>query len=174
MRTMQSQMNEIRQTQDPRARKKLLQKHWATMQSAMATMRGVWGPGMMGYGGMHHGMTGPGMMGGGWGHMGGYYSRLTQEQLRQRQYMTDQYLQMQEEMMNNMMWQQQYWMAPPPSPRPSNSWYSAGEFQRYTLWWSRPRGLPSVVGTTDDGSPRYALFHRQHDAPVHLAFPQRA
>ncbi|MBB5461046.1 hypothetical protein [Paraburkholderia sp. Cpub6] len=117
MRTMQSQMNEIRQTQDPQARQNLLQKHWATMQSAMATMRGVWGPGMMGYGGMHRGMTGPGMMGGGWGHMGGYYSRLTPEQLRQRQYMTDQYLLMQEEMMNNMMWQQQYWMAPPTSPR---------------------------------------------------------
>ncbi|TDN62147.1 hypothetical protein B0G77_5681 [Paraburkholderia sp. BL10I2N1] len=58
---------------------------------------------------------GPGMMGGtgpGWRHMGGYYSCLTPEQLRQRQYMTDQYLRMQQEMMDNMMWQQ-YWMGPP-------------------------------------------------------------
>ncbi|RZF29175.1 hypothetical protein EVC45_13715 [Paraburkholderia sp. UYCP14C] len=117
MATMQSQMNEIRQTQDPQVRQKLLQKHWATMQSAMATMRGMWGPGMRGGGGMGSGMMGPGMMGGGWGHMGGYYSRLTPEQLRQRQYMTDQYLQMQQEMMNNMMWQQQYWMGSPASPQ---------------------------------------------------------
>jgi len=76
----------------------------------------MWGPGMMGHG-MGPGMmggAGPGMMGG-WGHMGGYYSRLTPEQLRQRQYMTDQYLQMQQEMMNNMMWQQQYRDGPPPA-----------------------------------------------------------
>ncbi|SOE87603.1 hypothetical protein SAMN05446935_8251 [Burkholderia sp. YR290] len=112
MATMQAQMNQIRQTQDPKERQKLLQQHWATMQSAMTTMHDMWGPGMMG-----HGMMGPGMMGGGWGHMGGYYSRLSPEQLRQRQYMTDQYLQMQQEMMNNMMWQQQYWMGPAPSPQ---------------------------------------------------------
>ncbi|MBB5502418.1 hypothetical protein [Paraburkholderia sp. MM5384-R2] len=117
MKTMQAQMNQIRQTQDPQERQKLLQQHWATMQSAMTTMRGMWEPGMMGYDGRGPGMMGPGMMGGGWGHMGGYYSRLTPEQLRQRQYMTDQYLQMQQEMMNNMMWQQQYWMGPPASPQ---------------------------------------------------------
>jgi hypothetical protein len=40
---------------------------------------------------------------------------MTPGQLRQRQYMTDQYLRMQQEMMNNMMWQQQYRMEPPPT-----------------------------------------------------------
>ena len=97
---MQAQMDQIRKTQDPQERQKLLEQHWATMQSAMTIMHGMWGPGMMGHG-MGPGMmggAGPGMMGG-WGHMGGYYSRLTPEQLRQRQYMTDQYLQMQQEMM---------------------------------------------------------------------------
>ena len=117
---MQAQMDQIRQTQDPQERQRLLQQHWATMQSAMTAMHGMWGPGMMGYG-----MMGPGMMGmggrgccgGGWGHMGGYYSNLTPEQLRQRQYMTDQYLNMQQMMMNHMMWNQQYWMGPPaPAP----------------------------------------------------------
>ncbi|MBB5428994.1 hypothetical protein OKW33_006151 [Paraburkholderia atlantica] len=66
---------------------------------------------------MGSGMMAPGMMGGGWGHMGGYYSHLTPEQLRQRQYMTDQYLQMQQEMINNMMWQQEYRMGHPASPQ---------------------------------------------------------
>lgn len=111
MRQMQTQMDRIRDTQDPQERQRLLQQHWDTMQSAMDTMRGMWGRGAMGPGMMGRGMMGPGMMGGagpGWGHMGRYYSNLTPEQLRQRQYMTDQYLQMQQEMMNNMMWQQQY------------------------------------------------------------------
>ncbi|ACC75362.1 hypothetical protein PPMP20_02785 [Paraburkholderia phymatum] len=112
MKTMQAQMDQIRKTHDPKERQKLLQQHWATMQSAMTTMHGMWGPGMMG-----HGMMGQGMMGGGWSHMGGYYSGLSAEQLRQRQYMTDQYLQMQQEMMNNLMWQQQFWMEPPSSPQ---------------------------------------------------------
>jgi hypothetical protein len=114
MKTMQAQMDQIGKTQEPQERQKLLEQHWATMQSAMTIMHGMWGPGMMGHG-MGPGMmggAGPGMMGG-WGHMGGYYSHLTPEQLRQRQYMTDQYLQMQQEMMNNMMWQQQYRMGPP-------------------------------------------------------------
>jgi hypothetical protein len=65
-------MDEIRKTQDPQKRQRLLQHHWDTMQSAMNTMHVMWGPRMMG-----PGMMGPGMMGGagpGWGHMGGYYS----------------------------------------------------------------------------------------------------
>ncbi|SEJ41905.1 hypothetical protein [Paraburkholderia diazotrophica] len=111
MKIMQAQMDQIRKTQDPQERQKLLRQHGATMQNAMSTLHGMWGPGMMGYGGMGHGMMG------GWGHMGGYYSQLTPEQLRKRQYMTDQYLRMQQEMMNNMMWQQQYWMGPPASPQ---------------------------------------------------------
>ncbi|MCC8402982.1 hypothetical protein LJ655_13990 [Paraburkholderia sp. MMS20-SJTN17] len=118
MKTMQAQMEQIRKTQDPQERQKLLQQHLATMQTAMTVMHGMWGPGMMGYGGMGPGMMGganSGCCGGGWGHMGGYYSQLTPEQIRRRQYMTDQYLRMQQEMMNNMMWQQQYWMGPPPA-----------------------------------------------------------
>ncbi|MFM0084997.1 hypothetical protein P0D72_40025 [Paraburkholderia sediminicola] len=108
MNEMQAQMDQLRKTQDPKERQKLLDEHWATMQSAMSIMHGMWGPRMMG----------PGMMGGagqGGGHMGGYYSHMTPGQLRQRQYMTDQYLRMQQEMMNNMMWQQQYRMGPPPA-----------------------------------------------------------
>ncbi|MFM0036225.1 hypothetical protein [Paraburkholderia strydomiana] len=112
MKAMQAQMEQIRKTQDPQERQKLLEQHWATMQSAMTIMHGMWGPGMMGHGMM--GGASPGMMGG-WGHKGDYYSRLTPEQLRQRQYMTDQYLRMQQEMMNNMMLQQQYRMGPPPA-----------------------------------------------------------
>ena len=56
MKTMQAQMDQIRKTQDPQERQKLLEQHWATMQSAMTIMHGMWGPRMMG-----HGM-GPGMM----------------------------------------------------------------------------------------------------------------
>jgi hypothetical protein len=99
---MQEQMDKISQTQDPQARQKLLQDHWATMQNTMQMMHGMWGPGMM--------MGGP-MMGGpmmGWGHMGGYYSKLTPEQLKQRQYMMDQYMPMQQMMMDHMMQHQQY------------------------------------------------------------------
>ena len=51
-------------------------------------------------------MGGPGMMG--WHGMGSYYSRLTPEQLKQRQYMMDQYLGMQQQMMNHMLFQQNY------------------------------------------------------------------
>jgi hypothetical protein len=39
-------------------------------------------------------MSGAGMMG--WHGMGGHYSKLTPEQLKQRQYMTDQYINMQQ------------------------------------------------------------------------------
>jgi hypothetical protein len=64
-------------------------------------------------------MGGPGMMMGApmmdWGHMRGYYSNLTPEQLKQRQYMMEQYLPMQQMMMNHMMWHQQ-WMNPTPAP----------------------------------------------------------
>jgi erythromycin esterase-like protein len=66
MKKMQEQMDRIRQTQDPQERQRLMQEHWTTMQSAMATMRGMWGPGMMGGAGR---MRGPGMRQGmmGWG-----------------------------------------------------------------------------------------------------------
>ncbi|WP_211193445.1 hypothetical protein [Paraburkholderia sp. UYCP14C] len=113
MTQMQGQMDQIRKTQDPQERQRLLQQHWDTMQSAMNIMHGMWGSGMMGPGMMGHGMMGG--SGPGWGHTGGYYSNLTPEQLRQRQYMTDQYLKMQQEMMTNMMWHQHYWMGQPPA-----------------------------------------------------------
>lgn len=112
MKRMQEQMDKLRQTQDPQERQRLMQDHYATMQNAMTAMHGMWGPGMMGCcgGGMMHG---PGMMG--WGDMHGYYSKLTPEQLKQRQYMMDQYMGMQQMMMDHMVWRQQ-WMGPPPAP----------------------------------------------------------
>ena len=114
MKKMQEQMDKINQTQDPEARQKLLQEHWATMQNNMQLMHGMWGPGggmgcCMGGPGMGPGMTMGPMMG--WGHMGSYYSTLTPEQQRQRQYMMDQYMPMQQMMMDHMMRHQQYmWM----------------------------------------------------------------
>ena len=112
MKKMQEQMDKINQTQDPEARQKLLQEHWATMQNNMQLMHGMWGPG----GGMGCCMGGPGMGPGmtrggpmmGWGHMGDYYSKLTPEQQQQRQYMIDQYMPMQQMMMDHMMRHQQY------------------------------------------------------------------
>lgn len=58
------------------------------------------------------------MMMGGWGHMRGYYNQLTPEQMKQRQYMSDQYMRMQQFMIDQMM-QHQYWMNPgqPPAPK---------------------------------------------------------
>ena len=116
MRQMQAQMDKIPQTQDPQERQRLLQEHWASMQAAMSVMHGMWGPGGVGCctggGGMGPGM----MMGGpmmGWGHMRGYYSSLTADQLRQRQYMMDEYLSMQQMMLDQMMWHQR-WTSPPP------------------------------------------------------------
>lgn len=113
MKKMQEQMDKISQTQDPQARQKLLQDHWATMQSNMQLMHGMWGS-SDGAGCCMRGSTmGPGMMMGGpmmgWGHMGGYYSKLTPEQQKQRQYMMDQYMPMQQFMMDHMM-QHNQWM----------------------------------------------------------------
>jgi len=110
MQRMQEQMDRLRKTQDPLERQKLLQDHYQSMQNAMGAMHGMWGPGMMGGQGMMHG---PGMMG--WGGMHGHYSRLTPEQMKQRQYMMDQYMGMQQMMMDHMM-QRQQWMTPPPAP----------------------------------------------------------
>jgi hypothetical protein len=115
MKLMQEQMERIRQTQDPQERQRLLQEHWATMQKARTAMHGMWGRGMMGGPGMMGG--GPGMMNGpgmkGWGGMHGYYSKLTPEQMKQRQYMMEQYMGTQQMMMDHMM-QWQEWMAPVP------------------------------------------------------------
>ena len=38
MEQMQSQMDKIRQTQNPQERQNLLQQHWATMQNSMGMM----------------------------------------------------------------------------------------------------------------------------------------
>lgn len=112
---MQEQMDKIRQTQDPQLRQKLLQDHWATMQSCMGMMQGMWGSGMMGCcgGSMMGGhMMGGGMMG--WHNMRGYYSKLTPKQMKQRQYMMDRYMGMQQMMMDHMMQHQNYMMMQPP------------------------------------------------------------
>lgn len=71
-------------------RQKLLQDQYQYMQNAIGAKHGMWGPGMIG---------GPGMMG--WGSMHGQYSKLTPEQMKQRQYMMDH------------MMQRQQWMTPP-------------------------------------------------------------
>jgi len=119
MKQMQAQMEKISQAQNPQERQQLLQQHWTTMHDAMGMMRGMGGPGGMGccMGGAE---MGQGMMGGpmmGWGRMQDYYSKLTPEQQKQRQYMTDQYLRMQQMMMDHMM-QHQYWMGQPqPAPK---------------------------------------------------------
>jgi len=123
LKVMQEQMDKIRQTQDPQERQRLLQEHWTTMQGTSGMMGGMWGPGMMGCcgGGMMGGNSGGqmmgccgGMMGGhmmGWRGMGGYYSNLTPEQMKQRQYMMDQYMGTQQMMMDQMMQHQNYmWM----------------------------------------------------------------
>jgi len=121
MERMQEQMNRVQDSDDPTERQRLLQEHWASMEEAMTQMHGMWGPGMMGCCGAGPGMMGRGMMGRGqgmvgpgmmgWPNMRGYYSQLTPEQLRQRQYMMDQYTSMQQQMMNHMLLHQQ-WMAP--------------------------------------------------------------
>ena len=71
----------------------------------------MWGPGMMGC------CSGDTMMGGhmmGWRGMGDYYSKLTPDQLKQRQYMMNRYMGMQQQMMDHMMQRQNYmWMQPP-------------------------------------------------------------
>ena len=116
MQQMQTQMDKIQQTQDPEERRRLLQEHWASMQSAMETMHAMWGPAGAGCCGLGMGpgrmMDGPMMS---WGQMRGYYSQLTPEQIRQRQYIMDQYLPMQQMMMDHMMWHQR-WTTQPPAP----------------------------------------------------------
>ena len=48
----------------------------------------------------------------GWDDMDGYYSNLTPEQTKQRQYMMDRYMGMQNMMMDNMMMHQNWMMQP--------------------------------------------------------------
>lgn len=113
MKKMQELMDKIAQTQDPEERHKLLREHWELMQGGMGMMHHMWGAGLMGCcgGPMMSGRMGGPMMG--WTQMHGYYSKLTPEQMKQRQYMTDRYLGMQQMMMDHMMWHQHWVMAPP-------------------------------------------------------------
>lgn len=112
MNKMHEQMEKIQRTTDPAEREKLLTEHWDLMQSNIDTMQGFWGPGMMmGWGkdgtlpGRGHMMDGPMM---GRGHMGGYYRNMTPDQLKDNQYMMNNYMGMQQQMMNHMLWHQQY------------------------------------------------------------------
>ena len=104
-------MADLQKTQDPAERQKLMQEHWTTMQSAMTLMQGTMGAG------------GHMMMGGGPMMMWQDYSKLTPEQLKQRQYMMDRWMPMQQMMMNHMMQQQSMMMGPrmmqpPAAPAP--------------------------------------------------------
>ncbi len=114
MKKMHEQMAKLSQTQDTKERQKLLEEHWATMQNNMQMMHGTYG--MMGMhggggccgGGQMMGMHGKGhMMGGG---MMGWqdYSKQTPEQMKQRQYMMDRHMGMQQQMMDQMMQHQRH------------------------------------------------------------------
>jgi hypothetical protein len=131
MNAMHAQMARIQATQDPQERKRLLDEHWASMQSSMETMHGMWGPGMMGcYGptgqagdhrmGAGHGMGGPmmngAMMQGPAAHA--CLDKLTPEQMRQRQSMSERYLGMQQMMMDHVMWHQHWTTMPGAASKP--------------------------------------------------------
>ena len=115
MTKMQEQMDRLSKTQDPQERQKLLQEHWTAMQAGMGMMDQMMaycasGPMMSGHmmGGNccmgDHG-TGSGMMDHmmGWQDSKDYYGKLTPDQIRQRQYMMDRYMSMQQMMMDHMM-----------------------------------------------------------------------
>jgi hypothetical protein len=125
MKEMHALMDKIAQATDPAERDKLLRQHWDLMRDAMGRMHGMWGRGMMGCcaaaapEGRQGPMPGWGQGKGpmmGWGGMHGYYSKLTPEQMRRRQYMADSYMGMQQMMLDHMMWQQ-HWMMAPRAPR---------------------------------------------------------
>lgn len=125
MQRMHEQMTKINQTQDPQEKQKLMKEHFELMQNTMPMMQGMMGsmgcPMMGGKMMMGNGMMGNKMMNGnmmnghmGWDDMNDYYSKLTPEQVKQRQYMMDNYMGMQNMMMDNMM-QHQNWMMMQPS-----------------------------------------------------------
>lgn len=112
MRLMQSLMEKIAATQDPKERQRLLAEHWTAMQAMMTTMHGAMAADARGAGG--HMKGGP-MMG---GHMMWQdYRNLSPEQLRERQYMMDRWMPMHQMMMEQMM-QHQHWMMGPPASAP--------------------------------------------------------
>lgn len=118
LKQMQQQMEVIQQTKEPQERLRILQEHEMSLQAAMNNLRSMWAPGLMGCCGsvppaeerLSSRMTGGPMMGGimNWQSTSGYYTSLTQDQLKQRQYMTDQYLAMQHQVLAHML-QHQHW-----------------------------------------------------------------
>ena len=106
MTAMNEQMRRLQQTTDPTERQKLMEQHWATMQSAMTQMQSAWGGDMPG-----HGMMGPMKS---WGD----FSKMTPEQRAQHQYMMERWMPMQQMMMGQMMQHQRMTM-PSPDPTPS-------------------------------------------------------
>jgi hypothetical protein len=118
IRKMQQLLETVERTRDTQERLRLLQEHWNTLQDAMNSLRELWSPGLMGCCGSvplaeerigARTLGGP-MMGGtmNWRGAGGYYTSLSMDQLKQRQYMTDQYLAMQLQVMTHMMLHQHW------------------------------------------------------------------
>jgi Spy/CpxP family protein refolding chaperone len=117
-RLMQEQMQKIRQTKDPKERRRLMREHWQTVNEGVGMMGGGWGmghgmggygmgPGMGGYG-MGPGMMGGygmghGMMGGGWGMGPQGLSDLTAEQRTQIAKIRDETRKKNWELMGKMM-----------------------------------------------------------------------
>ena len=106
LKKMHEQMSLIQKTTDPAQRQKLMQEHQATMQQGMQMMNGMMGGGMMSG---HMKGHGPMM---GWKQMGNHYSQMTPEQMKQHQYMMDNYMGMQQMMMEQMMQHQQHMGTP--------------------------------------------------------------
>lgn len=130
LKQMQQQMDLIQQAKEVQERLRLLHEHWTTLQAAMGNLRNMWAPGLMGCCGSvppaeeritTRIMGGP-MMGGmmNWHSAGGYYSSLTPDQLKQRQYMADQYLALQHQVLGHML-QHQHWVQQSQSSPPARA-----------------------------------------------------
>lgn len=123
MRKMEDQMKEIQAAKDTDTRERLLQEHWDVMRDTMRLMHDPQGPGPLGccaFGrqGGRRGPMGPGRREG-WKEMHGYYSGLTDQQLKAHQYMMEQYMSMQQSLMQQMLWHQMMQRQPaqPPASR---------------------------------------------------------
>lgn len=122
---MQQQMELIQQKKETDERLRILNEHWTSLQAVMEDLHDMWAPGLIGCCGnasptderMSDRSLGGPMMGGmmNWHGTSSYYSTLTLEQLKQRQYMTDQYLAMQHQVIVHMM-QHQHWAQQLQSP----------------------------------------------------------
>jgi len=118
---MQTQMERLSKTNDPKERQKILEEHWKTMHEGMDAMMGRGGMGrgmMMGGMGMKGGMgPGSGGMGPG-GKMGPGpgMGPMTPEMMDQRQRRMEQRMDMMQMMMDQMM-QHQRMSAPAPAAK---------------------------------------------------------